>query len=147
MAIAATSLGAVGVAESFGAAPSAHAARTISIDENGALRLVSKHGFTLNEQGTASGTIRGPIHVVLKIVSSSSVTAEVKISPSGGSISGSATASYHKGEKQASFSGSLTVNGGSGTYAHAHGSGLSFKGTIASSNDAITVSLGGKLSE
>src|ERR1700691_1640549 len=86
LAIAATSLSAVCVAESFGAdtvAPApAHAARTISIDEHGALHLVSKHGFTLNEQGTASGTIRGPIHVVLKIVSSSRVTAEVKLSPS-----------------------------------------------------------------
>ena len=75
----------------------AHAARTVSIDESGQLHLLSKHGFTLNEQGTATGTIRGPISVRLTIVSTNRVSAEVTISPAGGSISGSGTASYHKG--------------------------------------------------
>jgi hypothetical protein len=151
LAIAAMYLSAICAAASLGADPAtaapARAARTTSINEHGALRLINKRGFTLNEQGTASGTIRGPIHVQLKIVSSSRVTAEVTISPSGGSITGSATASYHKGEKQASFSGTLTIDHGSGSYAHAQGSGLSFSGTIANSNDAITVSLSGRLSE
>jgi hypothetical protein len=128
-------------------AASAHAARTISVNDHGALHLISKHGFTLNEQGSASGTIGGSIHVVLKIVSSSRVSAEVTISPSGGSISGSASASYHKGATEASFSGTLSVDHGSGSYAHAQGTGLSFKGTIASSNDAITVSVNGRLSD
>jgi hypothetical protein len=150
-AIAAISLGAIGAAESLGAdaatAAPAHAARTISINDHGALHLLTKHGFTLNEQGSASGTIRGPIHVVLKIVSSSRVTAEVTISPNGGSIYGTAAASYHKGETQASFAGTMSVDRGSGSYAHAQGSGLSFKGTIASSNDAITVSVSGRLSD
>src|SRR5580704_9502305 len=73
------------VAGPFGAEgatpPSASAARTISLNETGTLRLVSKHGFTLSEQGTATGTIRGAISVQLKIVSTSRVSAEVTISP------------------------------------------------------------------
>jgi hypothetical protein len=127
--------------------PTARAARTITVSELGQLHLVSKHGFTLNEQGTASGTIKGTIEVQLKIVSSSHVTAEVTISPNRGSISGTATASYHKGEATASFSGSLSVNRGSGSYDHAQGSGLSFSGTIARSNEAVTVHVSGRLSE
>jgi hypothetical protein len=127
-------------------APAAHTARTTYIDERGQLRLVSKHGFTLDERGTATGTIRGSIGVQLKIVSSSRVTAEVTIYPNGGSISGDATASYRKGETVASFSGSLTVNRGTGSYGRAQGSGLSFSGTIARSNDAIAVHVSGRLS-
>jgi hypothetical protein len=127
--------------------PFAHVARTISLNETGRLHLISKHGFTLNEQGTGSGTIRGPISVQLTIASTNRVTATVTISPSGGSISGSGTANYHKGETAASFSGSLSISRGSGSYAHAQGSGLSFSGTIARSNDAITVHVNGRLSD
>jgi|SRR5580704_8766577 hypothetical protein len=125
----------------------ARAASTVSVNEVGQLHLISKHGYTLNERGIASGTIRGTITVQLKIVSSSRVTAEVTIYPPGGSIAGHGTASYHKGQGAASFAGSLTVEHGSGSYDHAQGSGLSFSGTIAESNDAITVHVSGRFSD
>lgn len=128
-------------------APRAHLARTTSVNEQGQLHYVSKHGFTLYEQGTASGTIRGAISVVLKIVSTSKVTAEIKISPPGGSISAYGNASYHKGSTSASFAGSLSIKDGTGSYDHAQGSGLSFSGTIASSNKAIAVHVSGSVSE
>ena len=115
--------------------------------EAGNLRLTSKRGFTLNEQGSATGTLSGTLHVRLTIVSSNHVKAEVSISRNGGSISGEATASYHRSNGSASFSGSLSVSGGTGSYAHAHGSGLSFGGTIQNSNDAIAVHLGGSISD
>ncbi len=126
---------------------SAHAARTFSLEETGSLHLTSKHGFTLNEQGSASGTISGTIYVHLSIVSTSRVTAEVSIYPSGGSITGEGTASYARGSQTARFSGSMTIARGSGSYAHAHGSGLSFSGTIQRSNDAITVHVSGDVSD
>jgi hypothetical protein len=125
----------------------AKAARAVSLHETGNLRLTSKQGFTLNEQGSATGTLSGTIHVRLTIVSSSHVKAEVSISRSGGSISGEATASYRKSSGSASFSGSLSVSGGTGSYSHAHGSGLSFGGTIQNSNDAIAVHLSGQISD
>jgi hypothetical protein len=123
------------------------AARTISIHENGDLQLTSRQGFTLNERGTASGTFKGTIYVHLKIVSSSHVTAEVNIYPSGGSsITGYGTAGYRKEGAIGRFSGSLSVQRGTGTYDHAHGSGLSFSGTIQRSNYAVTVHVGGTAS-
>jgi hypothetical protein len=125
----------------------AHSARTTSVEEQGQLHFVSKHGFTLYEQGTASGTIKGAISVALKIVSTSKVTAEIKISPPGGSISAYGSASYHRGSTSASFAGSLSIKGGTGSYDHAQGSGLSFSGTIASSNKAIAVRVSGSVSE
>jgi phage baseplate assembly protein gpV len=140
--VAAAPLSADGASASY-----AHAARTTSVNEQGRLHLVSKHGFTLNEQGTASGTIKGAITVELKIVSTSKVTAEIKISPPGGSISAYGSASYHKGATSASFAGSLSIKGGTGSYANARGSGLSFSGTIASSNKAIAIRVSGSVSE
>jgi hypothetical protein len=128
-------------------APQAGSARTVSLREAGNLRLTSKRGFTLNEQGSATGTLSGTLHVRLTIVSNNHVKAEVSISRNGGSISGEATASYHRSNGSASFSGSLLVSGGTGSYAHAHGSGLSFGGTIQNSNDAIAVHLGGSISD
>jgi hypothetical protein len=125
--------------------PSAHAARTISLNESGRLRLTSKHGFTLNEEGSASGTVAGTIYIHLTVASINRVTAEVSIYPRGGSISGYATASYHVAGATATFSGSMSVARGTGSYDHAHASGLGFSGTIARANDAVTVRLSGQM--
>jgi hypothetical protein len=127
--------------------PPARASRTISLNETGHLHLTSKHNFTLNEQGTATGTVAGTIYVHLTAVSSTRVTAEVNIYSHGASFSGSGNASYHRGSTTASFAGSMSINRGTGSYAHVHGSGLSFSGTIAeSSHDAITVHVSGRVS-
>ena len=123
-------------------------ARTISLNETGHLHLTSKHGFTLNEQGSATGTVAGTIYVHLTAVSSTRVTAEVNIYPHGGSFSGNGNASYHRASTRRSFSGSMSIDRGTGSYAHVHGSGLSFSGTIAeSSDDAITVHVSGQVSD
>jgi hypothetical protein len=122
----------------------AKASKAISLNESGSLHLTSKRGFTLNEQGAASGTVHGTIYVHLSIVSSKRVTAELNIYPHGGSITAHGSASYHKERMQARFSGSMSVERGTGSYAHAHGSGLSFSGTIQRSNDAITVHVAGR---
>jgi len=125
----------------------AHGARVISLNERGSLRLTSKHGFTLNERGAASGTIPGTIYVHLRIVSTKRVTAEVNIYPKGGSVSGQGTASYRREGATGSFSGSLSIERGSGSYNHARGSGLSFSGTIARSNSAIAVHVSGRMTD
>jgi len=126
---------------------SAHAAKAITLNENGNLHLTSKQGFTLNERGAASGTVRGTIYVHLSIVSSNRVTAELSIYPNGGSITARGSAAYHREQSRASFSGSMSIERGTGSYAHASGSGLSFSGTIARANDAVTVHVAGKAIE
>ncbi len=128
--------------------PRAHGARTISLNETGHLHLTSKHGFTLNEQGSATGTVVGTIYVHLTAVSTTRVTAEVNIYAHGASFSGSGNASYHRANPIASFAGSMSINRGTGSYAHVRGSGLSFSGTIAESErDAITVHVSGRVSD
>jgi hypothetical protein len=128
------------------AATTAHDAGTISLNETAHLHLTSHHGFTLNEQGTVSGTVSGTIYIHLNVVSTNRVTAEVDIYPSGSSITGSASASYRPSGAVASFDGTMSVVRGTGRYNHAHGSGLSFSGTIQRSNDAVTVHVSGRMS-
>jgi hypothetical protein len=118
-----------------------------SLDESGNLHLTSKRGFTLNEQGTASGTVTGTIYVHLRILSTTRVSAEIGIYPRGGSISGHGTAGYHREGASAHFSGSLSIDRGTGSYNHAQGSGLSFTGTIQRSSDAVTVHVNGRVSD
>lgn len=124
----------------------AHLSRTLTLNESGRLHLTSHHGFTLNEQGSASGTISGTIYIHLNIVSTNRVTAEVNIYPSGGSLTGQASASYRPSGAVATFAGTIGIARGSGRYSHARGSGLSFTGTIQRSNDAVTVHVSGRLS-
>lgn len=128
-------------------ATAAHPARTITISDYGHLHLTSHHGFTLNEQGSASGTIPGTIYIHLNIVSVNHVTAEVNIYPHGGSVTGRASASYRSAGAHATFSGTINILRGSGSYRHASGSGLNFSGTVQRSNDAVTVHVSGRMSD
>jgi hypothetical protein len=139
-------LGVYGLAPASAAKPVATASRTITINESGRLHLTSKQGFTLNEQGSASGTITGSIYIHLHLTSTSKVTAEVSIYPSGGSLSGSGSASYRVEGAYAVFTGTLAITRGSGKYAHARASGLRFTGTIQRRGDAVSVHLSGPLS-
>lgn len=127
--------------------PTAASAKAFSLNENGDLRLTSKQGFTLNEDGPVSGTVGGTLYVHLKIVSSSRVTAEISFYPHGGSITCDGSARYKRSGSTASFAGALSIERGTGSYAHARGSGLSFSGTIQRSNDAIAVHVGGTASD
>jgi len=125
----------------------AYPARTVSLNESGNLHLTSRHGFTLNEQGHGTGTISGTIYVHLKIVSTSRVSAEINIYLNGGSISGHGAAAYRREGAKGSFSGSLAIDRGTGSYAHVQGSGLSFSGTILRANYAVTVHVSGKVTD
>jgi hypothetical protein len=120
--------------------------RAISLNESAQLHLTSRHGFTLNEQGSASGPVSGTMYVHLTIVSTTRVVAEVNFYPRGGSISGKAIASYRRGSSTASFTGTMSITRGTGSYAHARGSGLSFSGTIRRSDEAIAVQVHGTAS-
>jgi hypothetical protein len=126
--------------------PPALAARTLSLNETGHLHRTSSSGLKLNEQGSAKGTIKGTIYIHLDVVSPNRVTAEVNIYPNGGSLTGSGSASYRVNGGTASFSGAMSIKRGTGSYAHAHGSGLSFSGTIQRLSGSVTVHLSGSMS-
>lgn len=129
-----------------GADPSAHAARTIALNDTAHLHRTSSHGFNLYESGQATGSLGGALSLHLVIASLKRVTASLTVHPSGGAVYGSASGSYRNNGATASFSGTMTITGGSGAYSGAHGGGLSFSGTIARINDAATVRVSGHFS-
>jgi hypothetical protein len=149
---AALALGAVATAVVFGtgaagaASPHARVARSLNLNDSAKLHLSNHKGITLKEQGTAKGTLGGPLYLQLKVTSTRSVSAEIQVYPNGGSISGNAKAAYHVAGSFATFSGTMSVTKGSGTYSKAKASALSFSGTIQRSNDAVTVHVSGKMS-
>ncbi len=130
-------------------AATARAARTYSLTETGHLHRTSGRGITinqvLNEQGSATGTISGTIYIHLKVVSVNRVSAEVNIYPSGGSITGSASATYRSAGAVASFTGTMNIVRGTGRYSGAHGSSLTFSGEVQRINDAVTVHVTGRM--
>lgn len=125
----------------------ARSARTMSISESATLRLHDHHGVLLKEQGIAKGTLVGPLYLQLRLTSTRSVSVQVQVYPSGGgSLSGSAIASYRVVGSYAAFSGTLRITSGSGRYAKSRGSALSFSGTIKRANDLTSVRVSGRLS-
>jgi hypothetical protein len=138
--------GPLAVAAAGAPSPRARASRTLPLNESGRLHLTSKQGFTLNEQGSATGTITGAIYIHLHLTSTSKVTAEVSIYPSGGSLSGNGSAAYSVEGSVAAFTGTLSITRGSGKYANARASALRFTGTIQRRGDAVSVHVSGPLS-
>ena len=68
----------------------------------------------------------------------------MNIYPKAGRSQAKASASLPQGRTPAAIlAGTLSIDRGTGSYAHAHGSGLSFSGTIQRSNDAVTVHVSG----
>ncbi|MGC2372839.1 MAG: hypothetical protein WA484_03090 [Solirubrobacteraceae bacterium] len=136
----------IGTGAAGAASPHAKAARSLELNDSAKLHLQNKHGIELKEGGNAKGTLGGPLYLQLKVTSTRSVSAKVQVYPSGGSISGNAKASYRVAGSTATFSGTLAITKGSGTYSKAKASALSFSGTIQRSNDAVTVRVSGKMS-
>lgn len=138
---------AVGTGAAGAAGPSAKAAATLNLSDNANLSLNNHKGVELKESGTAHGNLPGKIYIQLKVASQKSVTAKIQVYPSGGSVSASASANYRVvTSSSASFSGTLTITGGSGRYSKAKGSRLSFSGAIHRPSDSVSVHVGGKMS-
>lgn len=139
--------GPLAAASALGQPPLARPSRTITLSETAHLHLTSEHSLTLNEEGQASGTIRGTIYIHLHLSNNhGGVSAEVNIYPRGGSLTGSGSATYRVEGAQAVFSGKLAIARGTGSYLHASAPGLRFTGTIQRRTDAVAVQLSGPLS-
>jgi hypothetical protein len=115
----------------------ARTARTLTVNDTGHLELLHASGEILIEEGPVSGTLPGSAKVRLKV--GTTVRATFTIKPNGGgSIIGTGRAALHSSGRYSSFGGTLTVTGGTGRYAHAHGSGKLY-GVIERKSDNLTV--------
>jgi hypothetical protein len=123
--------------------PIAHRARTMSATDEAHLRYVRHNGSRLFEEGTAHGTLPGNMRAECNV--SVTFSASFTIYTQGGTIRGHGTATPHGSGSYQSFAGTLTVTGGTGRYAHAHGhAGL--YGLFNRRTYALTVQTTGSLS-
>ncbi len=145
--------GAVGVAAvgmgapmaALAAAPSARAARTLSVRDEGHLHLAGRpEGSLIVEEGAVSGTLPGTVKVRFDV--GATVTAQFTIyARGGGSVSGRGSGALHSTSLYSTFGGTLSVTSGTGRFRRARGTGGLY-GAIDRKTDALTVQTIGKLS-
>jgi hypothetical protein len=123
-ALGALGLGALAAPLPAAARARAEATRTLGVRDEGHLRFGGDSATTIFDHGALSGTIPGQARVAFVYNGSPNVTARFTIYAVGGSIYGQAKCRLHDpASPTPSFRGALAITGGSGRYAHAHGSG------------------------
>ncbi len=125
--------------------PTASAARTQSFNINSTLHLVGRAGHVFNEQGAFSGSQSGTIAIRFVSVTSSAGEASFVAYPHGGSVSGHTVTKGEVVGAHVYFSGSMTITGGTGSWAHASGRGLGFSGVIDRQNFHATTHMTGTI--
>jgi hypothetical protein len=120
----------------------AHAAHVLNASDTIHLHYISASGSLLFEEGKATGTLPGSMRIHLNV--GTTFTGNFTIYASGGSIEGHGNATPHGSGTYESFSGTLTVTGGSGRYAHARGHG-GMSGTFDRGNYALVIKTTGSL--
>lgn len=128
---------------SRGSRPAAHAARTLDGTDTADLHLVHQDESVLEEEGSAKGALPGRMKASLTVGSVFHGTCTIYTSQ--GSITGHGTATPHGTGRYQSFSGTLSVTGGTGLYRHIHGS-TGLYGTFDRRTFALVVQTKGRLS-
>ena len=123
--------------------PTATTARhTLSATDTAYLHLVDTSGSLLIEQGSASGALPGTVKARCNV--GATLTASFTIYTHGGSIRGYGAAKLSSSGSSPSFAGRLSITGGTGRYAHAHGTGGLY-GVYYRNTYKLTVQTTGKL--
>jgi hypothetical protein len=120
----------------------AHASHALKASDTAHLRYLSASGSLLLEEGKTSGTLPGKMRAHVNV--GSTFTGSFTTYTRYGTIVGHGTATPHGSGTYESFSGTLVVTGGSGRYAHAHGT-AGLYGTFDRNNYAFVVQTTGTL--
>lgn len=136
---------AAGASGSASGRPAAHAARVLSVRDEGRLHFTKSSGEVIIDEGRASGSFPGWIRARFLYNGEPTVTAHFTISGAGGSISARGSGRLSSPTSPSpSFHGTMSVTGGTGRYAHVHGSGELY-GVYYRRSYALTVQAIGKL--
>jgi hypothetical protein len=126
-------------------AASAHSAASVTVKDEGNLRFVKSSGSTLIDEGHATGTIPGNVRILFTYNGDPNVSARITIYGRHGTIRVRASGRLSSPTNpNPSFSGTLTITGGSGRYTHARGSGKLY-GVFHRRSYAMTVQTRGTL--
>jgi hypothetical protein len=133
------------VAYARASGPTATAATTLKASEHVSLKLVKRTGSTKFEHaGRASGTVAGSVRAKITLTHAVVLNGTVTITTSRGRLYVKVSGRARSLELRTRFSGSATMAGGTGRYAHARGAGT-FKGVVNRSTWAATIDATGSL--
>jgi hypothetical protein len=122
------------------------AAKTLSLHLTVHSRPTTHKGNAVSEQGSFTGTLSGTLYAHYVAISGTEGTATViSYISGGGTLTSQARTHGHVLGATAYFSGTATITGGTGRWAHAHGTGLRFSGKMDRQNLHVTASLSGTL--
>ncbi len=122
----------------------AQAARALDGYDNASLHYVRAAGSTLYEEGTAVGALPGRVTAALHV--GATFSGSFTIFTRNGEIRGHGTAKPHPyRDGIESFAGTAYINGGTGTYVHAHGRGGLY-GTYDQRNYKVVLQMRGTFS-
>jgi hypothetical protein len=121
------------------------AARHMTVNDRASLHMTHRHALTIDEEGRLSGNLSGPLTLHLTTVSTYRVSVEFVAYPSGGSFSGQGLTHFHVLGSTGYFVGTLTINHGTGRYAHARATGLQVNGSMERHSFRITAQVGGPM--
>lgn len=124
--------------------PIAVEARVLSVHETAHCHLVSHHREMLLEEGYGSGVLSGKlvIHLTLAYTQGSVIFTAY---PPGGTIVGRGEGSSYAKGNTAYFTGTASINYGTGRYAHASASNVKIRGTLQRKTFAFFVEVNAKL--
>jgi hypothetical protein len=123
----------------------AQASSVLNVRDEGHLRFVHASGSVIIDEGRVSGTFPGSARVRFLYNGEPDVSAEFTITGHGGSVSAHGVGRLSSPTSPSpSFSGHMTITGGTGRYAHIHGSGELF-GVYYRRSYGLTVQAIGKL--
>jgi hypothetical protein len=107
------------------------------------LHYVDAKGAYLIEEGEAFGPLAGLVKARIRVTAD--ISGSFTFYPHNGSLSGRGVGTLHESGVYASFGGTVTVVGGTGRYAHAHGGG-GFYGVYDRKTLGVTIQTTGSLS-
>jgi len=124
------------------ASPSARSAHTLSVNANAEMHYVRSSGATLIEEGKVTGQLGG--HARADFTLGATFAGTFTFYTAQGEIEGRGTATPHAAGRYETFAGHDTITGGTGRYAHAHGSG-SMYGSFDRQTYAVKIQTRGTL--
>lgn len=126
----------------------ARAARNLSIHETATLRPTGYvGGHVLNERGTISGTYRGSVEARLVAITNTKWEGTLTVYTSGGSLKAKSITRFHPEKEEeviGYFVGTLSITGGTGTWAHTSGR-MTFNGSVNRRTFHVSADMSGTL--
>jgi hypothetical protein len=120
-------------------------ARTISLNESATLKIVHQEYHKVEARGRTTGTFNAPMTLHYSINSGERSSSSFISYPSGGRIYGGAASTYRVSGANSYFTGTVTINGGSGAYKNAYGTHIHITGTLERWRLELTIHITGTM--